>query len=47
VEGTIQDAEPGKTCRANLKLQADGALVLRGYVGTPLFHWSQTWTRVP
>ena len=45
-EGTIYNAEDGKTYRANLRLQADGTLVLRGYVGTPLFGRSQTWTRV-
>jgi uncharacterized protein (DUF2147 family) len=45
-EGTIYSAEDGKTYRANLKLQPDGTLLLRGYVGTPMFGRSQTWTRV-
>ncbi len=45
-EGTIHSAEDGKTYRANLRLQADGTLLLRGYVGTPMLGRSQTWTRV-
>ncbi len=45
-DGTIYSAEDGKTYRANLKLQADGTLLLRGYVGVPMFGRSQTWTRV-
>jgi len=45
-DGTIYSAEDGKTYRANLKLQADGTLLLRGYVGVPLLGRSQTWTPV-
>jgi uncharacterized protein (DUF2147 family) len=45
-EGTIYSAENGKTYSANISLQADGTLRLRGYVGTPLFGETQIWTRV-
>ncbi len=45
-EGTIYSGENGKTYRANLGLQPDGTLRLRGYVGTPLFGETQVWTRV-
>jgi len=45
-EGTIYNGENGKTYRANISLQADGTLRLRGYVGTPLFGETQIWTRV-
>ena len=45
-EGTIYSGEDGKTYRANVKLQPDGTLLLRGYVGTPLFGKSQVWTRL-
>ncbi len=44
--GTIYSGENGKTYKANLGLQADGTLRLRGYVGTPLFGETQIWTRV-
>jgi uncharacterized protein (DUF2147 family) len=44
--GTIYSAENGKTYKANLSLQADGTLRLRGYVGTPMFGETQIWTRV-
>lgn len=44
--GQILDPETGKTYRAQMKL-ADGGrkLVLRGYIGLPLFGRSQTWIR--
>lgn len=44
--GEILDPENGKTYRATMKL-ADGGktLVLRGYVGLPIFGRSQTWIR--
>ncbi|WP_178133892.1 DUF2147 domain-containing protein [Vineibacter terrae] len=45
-EGTVYSADDGKTYRANLALQPDGTLRLRGYVGIPLFGRSETWTRV-
>lgn len=44
--GTIYNGENGKTYKANLGLQPDGTLKLRGYVGTPLFGETQIWTRV-
>jgi uncharacterized protein (DUF2147 family) len=44
--GTIYNGENGKTYKANISLQTDGTLRLRGYVGTPLFGETQVWTRV-
>jgi uncharacterized protein (DUF2147 family) len=45
-DGVIYSAEDGKTYRANLSLQADGTLRLRGYVGMPILGRTQVWTRV-
>ena len=45
-EGTIYNAADGMTWRANLRLQADGTLLLRACVATPLFGRSHIWTRV-
>ena len=44
--GTIYSGENGKTYTANVSLQPDGRLRLRGYVGIPLFGETQVWTRV-
>lgn len=44
--GTIYNGENGKTYNANLRLEPDGRLRLRGYVGTPMFGETQYWTRV-
>jgi uncharacterized protein (DUF2147 family) len=44
--GEILDPENGETYRATMKLTDGGQkLVLRGYVGLPLFGRSQTWVR--
>ena len=44
--GEILDPENGKTYRATMKLIDGGRkLVLRGYIGVPLFGRSQTWLR--
>lgn len=44
--GEILDPENGKTYRATMRLTDDGQkLVVRGYVGLPLFGRSQTWLR--
>jgi uncharacterized protein (DUF2147 family) len=45
-DGNIYNAANGKTYRANIALQPDGTLRLRGYVGTPMFGETQIWTRV-
>lgn len=45
-EGAIYSTEDGKAYRANLSLQADGTLRLRGYVGSPILGKTQIWTRV-
>lgn len=44
--GEILDPETGKTYKAKMKLIEGGnKLVLRGYIGLPLFGRSQTWVR--
>jgi uncharacterized protein (DUF2147 family) len=45
-DGQIYNGENGKTYNANISLQPDGKLRLRGYVGTPLFGETQVWTRI-
>lgn len=45
-DGKIYNGENGKTYNANISLQADGKLRLRGYVGTPMFGETQLWTRI-
>ncbi len=44
-EGTIYDADTGRTYRARLALIAPNRLELRGYIGIPLFGRSSVWTR--
>lgn len=45
-DGKIYNGENGKIYDANISLQPDGKLRLRGYVGTPMFGETQVWTRV-
>ena len=45
-EGKIYNGEDGKTYTANISLQADGKLRLRGYVGSTMFGKTQLWTRI-
>jgi uncharacterized protein (DUF2147 family) len=44
--GQIYNGENGKTYNANISLQPDGTLRLRGYVGSPMFGETQIWTRI-
>ena len=44
--GQIYNGENGKIYNANISLQPDGKLRLRGYVGSPMFGETQLWTRV-
>jgi uncharacterized protein (DUF2147 family) len=44
--GKIYNGENGKIYSANISLQPDGKLRLRGYVGSPMFGETQLWTRV-
>lgn len=44
--GQVYNGQNGKTYNANISLQADGTLRLRGYVGSPMFGETQVWTRV-
>jgi uncharacterized protein (DUF2147 family) len=45
-DGKIYNGEDGKTYSANISLQPDGKLRLRGYVGSPMLGQTQLWTRV-
>jgi len=44
VDGRIYDPESGKTYKSRMKLNADGTLEVRGYVGMPMFGRSTVWT---
>jgi uncharacterized protein (DUF2147 family) len=44
--GRIYNGEDGKTYTANISMEADGKLRLRGYVGSPMFGKTQLWTRI-
>lgn len=44
--GQIYNGEDGKIYSANIDLEADGRLKLRGYVGSPMFGQTQYWTRI-
>jgi uncharacterized protein (DUF2147 family) len=44
--GNIYNGENGKIYSANITLQPNGTLRLRGYVGSPMFGETQVWTRV-
>ena len=43
--GRIYDPNNGKTYKCKLELKDDGTLRVRGYVGIPLFGWTEVWTR--
>jgi uncharacterized protein (DUF2147 family) len=45
-DGKVYNGEDGKTYSANISLQPDGRLRLRGFVGSPMFGKTQYWTRV-
>ena len=45
-DGTIYDPRDGKTYKCVMKLQRDGTLKVRGYIGVPLLGKSVEWTRV-
>jgi uncharacterized protein (DUF2147 family) len=45
-DGQIYNGENGKIYNANISLQPDGRLRVRGYVGSPMFGETQLWTRV-
>ncbi|OFX03406.1 MAG: hypothetical protein A3D94_21135 [Alphaproteobacteria bacterium RIFCSPHIGHO2_12_FULL_66_14] len=45
-DGQIYNGENGKTYSANISLQPDGTLRLRGYVGSSMFGETQVWKRV-
>ena len=45
-DGTIYDPRDGKTYKCVIKLQRNGSLKVRGYVGVPLLGKTVVWTRV-
>lgn len=45
VNGFIYNPEDGKTYKSKMKLNDEGNLYVRGYVGIPLLGKSQIWTR--
>lgn len=45
--GQIYDPASGDTYSSNLHVQANGTLLVRGYLGISLFGKSQVWTRPP
>ena len=45
--GRVYDPARGKTYRCQMKLNEDGTLKFRGFVGVSLLGRSTTWTRVP
>lgn len=44
--GTIYKADDGDIYKANVELQEDGTLKVRGYLGMPFLGKTQIWTRV-
>jgi uncharacterized protein (DUF2147 family) len=46
VKGTIYNPEDGDTYKCTMRLNEEGNLKVRGYVGIPLFGKTQIWTRV-
>ena len=44
-DGAIYDVESGKSYGGTITMQPDGALRLRGYIGTPLLGRDTIWTR--
>lgn len=47
VDGLLYDPEHGKTYKGKASVESTDRLVLRGYVGIPLFGKSETWSRAP
>ncbi len=45
-DGKIYKADEGDLYDADLEIEDDGTLRLRGYIGTPLLGKTQIWTRV-
>jgi uncharacterized protein (DUF2147 family) len=46
IDGKIYKADEGDTYNATLQLLPTGKMIVRGYIGMPLFGKSQTWTPV-
>jgi len=44
-EGTVYDPKAGKTYRGKMTMDSPDKLVMRGFVGIPLFGRSTEWTR--
>ncbi len=46
VKGTIYNPEDGETYKCTMRINEEGNLKVRGYVGIPLFGKTQIWTPV-
>jgi len=46
IDGRIYKADEGDTYNATMQMLPTGKMIVRGYIGMPLFGKSQTWTRV-
>jgi uncharacterized protein (DUF2147 family) len=46
-DGRAYDPNEGSTYHAEMRIEPDGRLRLRGYIGIPLFGQSRLWTRAP
>ena len=44
-DGKVYDTDGGNTYGGTMRLQSDGRLRLRGYIGIPLIGGSEVWTR--
>ncbi len=44
-DGTVYDPKSGKTYDCNIKLEKDGSLYVRGYIGVSLIGRTAYWTR--
>ena len=44
-DGTVYDPDSGHTYNGTMRLQPDGALRMRGYIGISLIGRSEVWTR--
>jgi uncharacterized protein (DUF2147 family) len=45
-DGTVYDPKNGKTYRCVIRFRGDREIMIRGYVGIPLFGRSEVWKRV-
>jgi len=44
-QGNIYDPKSGKTYKSQMTVSSDGKLLMRGYIGAPMFGQTQEWIR--